>query len=126
MVRARFLADTNVPVKIIHSLRGLGYNTVTMQNVENTSQPENPMDDDQVLDYATQHKRTVVTLNKKHFKKLREDNVTHYGIIICRTDDEEHKRAKEIDAIAKANKSLQQQLFVVPPMTAQELRSTSF
>ncbi len=122
MAKAKFFADTNVPIQIVRGLRGLGYDVETVQRVEGTSEPNSPMEDESVLGYATTHRRTVITLNCKHFKKLHEELIGHYGIILCRTDDEEAKRAKEIDSLAKANKSLQRQLFVVPPFSEAEIQ----
>jgi predicted nuclease of predicted toxin-antitoxin system len=44
--------------------------------------------DDQVLAFAKEHQRCVVTLNRRDFIRLHISNNNHDGIIVCTQDSD--------------------------------------
>lgn len=70
---ARLYADEDFPFPVIHILRGKKHDIIRTGT---------GISDVEVLKDAISHKRTVLTLNGKHFKALHEIMPWHYGIII--------------------------------------------
>ncbi len=112
---ARLYADVNFPRPTVDKLRKLGHDVQTVQQTEGTSRPESPMDDAQVLDFATSHRRAVLTLNVKHFERLHEQFPGHGGIIACKTDLDFRRQAKLIDRTIKPLSILNGQIIYVSP-----------
>ena len=71
------------------------------------------MPDEDVLAFAIQDGRAVLTLNRKHFIRLHSTQLDHRGIIVCTFDPDFEAQAQRIhDAIAGLD-SLDGQLFRV-------------
>jgi predicted nuclease of predicted toxin-antitoxin system len=83
---ARFYADEQFPRRVVDLLRGLGHDVLTVQEAERRGES-----DPEVLAFATNDNRSVITLNRKDFFKLHRLNQEHSGIIAC-TDDRDRER----------------------------------
>ncbi len=55
------------------------------------------MPDPQVLEYAVEQKRVLITMNRRHFIKLHEQEPKHFGIIVCTFDPDFAGLAARID-----------------------------
>jgi hypothetical protein len=118
----RLFADVQIPIPIVHALRRHhGYDVLTVQQVEGTSEPEQGLSDGTVLDIAVSHGRAVLTINGKDFRRLHFDaNGNHKGIIICNETSEYRKRAKEIDTAIKDHSPLHGKLIYVPTRVVED------
>jgi hypothetical protein len=112
---ARLLADANFPRPVTNRLRRLGHDIKTVQQVEGTSRPENPMTDAQVLSLATQEKRAVLTLNVTDFEAEADQQPGHEGIVACRLDLDSRRQARQIDRAIKGKKHLTAQIIYITP-----------
>jgi hypothetical protein len=112
---ARLLADANFPRPVTDRLRRLGHDIKTVQQVEGTSRPENPMTDAQVLNLATQEKRAVLTLNIADFEAEGGKLPGHEGIVACRLDLDSRRQARQIDRAIKGKKHLTAQIIYITP-----------
>jgi hypothetical protein len=59
-------------------------------------QADQAIPDDEVLAYAVQRKRILLTFNRKHFIKLHNDGSEHTGIIVCTVDTDFKALAQRI------------------------------
>lgn len=76
-------SNENFPLDMVLALRGLGYSVLTSYDAGQANQG---IPDDQVLAFAQQQNRTVITLNRDDFLKLHRSGIQHSGIIICKDD----------------------------------------
>ncbi len=82
---ALLYSNENFPKRVVEELRRLGHDVLTSYEAGRANQK---IPDDQVLAYATEQNRLVLTLNRLDFIRLhRETKVTHAGIIVCTHDD---------------------------------------
>lgn len=79
---ARLLADEQFPMPIVHALRLLGHDVVTVREAGEAKQGEG-WPDDYVLAYATERHRAVLTQNVSDFRVLHSAMPGHRGIILC-------------------------------------------
>lgn len=68
--------------------------------------------DEDVLADATIYQRAVLTINRKHFKKLHHEQPNHEGIILCSYDPDFHSQAVRIHEL----------IMAIPELTGQLLR----
>lgn len=80
---ARFYANENFPLPVVEELRKLRHDVLTIQEA---GKAEQEIPDDQVLAFASEDKRAVLTFNRKHFKKLHKARIAHEGVIACTFD----------------------------------------
>jgi predicted nuclease of predicted toxin-antitoxin system len=98
---ARLYTNENFPLQVVNLLRTLGHDVLTVQEAGNAGQA---IPDEEVLAFAVQHNRAVVTLNRRDFMRLHRANASHFGIIVCTQDEDVVGQAKRIDqAINDAN-----------------------
>jgi predicted nuclease of predicted toxin-antitoxin system len=83
---ARLYADEQFTRKVVELLRDLGHNVLTVQEAGNASLP-----DENVLEFAINQNRAILTLDRRDFKRLHQQKPNHFGIIAC-TDDEDRER----------------------------------
>lgn len=81
----QFYADENFPIYVVAELRNLGHDVLTAFEDGRANQK---IPDDEVLRRAAELGRTILTINRKDFKKLHESNDNHAGIIICTLDSD--------------------------------------
>jgi predicted nuclease of predicted toxin-antitoxin system len=88
---ASLYADEQFPFEVVEYLRNLGHDVLTVQEAGNANLK---IPDGEVLAFAISHKRAVLTLNRKDFKRLHRSQPSHSGIIVC-TDDSDRRRFAE-------------------------------
>ena len=79
----QFYADENFAIAVVVELRHLGHDVLTALEDGRANQK---IPDDKVLERATELGRTILTVNRKDFKKLHETDNRHAGIFICTFD----------------------------------------
>lgn len=112
---AKLYANENFPLDSVKELRTLGHDVVTVQE---TGHSNKGTPDDQVLKFATDNERTVVTTNRRDFirlhKTLAAAGESHAGIVTCTEDHDFIGLAARIDtAIKKENEQLAGKLLSV-------------
>ena len=96
----RFYSNENFPLAAVNKLRALGHDVLTTLEAGCSGQA---IADDEVLAFATQEGRVLLTLNRRDFIKLHPGQ-NHAGIIVCRFDLDYdalamriHKAIQEVD-----------------------------
>jgi predicted nuclease of predicted toxin-antitoxin system len=79
----KFYSNENFPMDVVMELRRLGYDVLTSYDAGQANQG---IPDEDVLTFATQQERAVITLNRDDFIALHRSGIPHNGIIICKTD----------------------------------------
>ena len=93
---AALYSNENYPFGIVDQLRQLGHDVLTAQEAGNGGRG---VPDDEVLSFATEQRRAILTHNRRHFFRLhRETSGQHAGIIACTYDPDEMRQAALIDA----------------------------
>jgi predicted nuclease of predicted toxin-antitoxin system len=64
---ARLYANENFPLPVVEELRATGHDVIT---VAETGKAEQAWPDEDVLEFAMQDDRVLLTLNRKHFIRL--------------------------------------------------------
>jgi hypothetical protein len=78
-------SNENFPRRVVEALRTLGHDVLTSFEAGRANQK---IPDDQVLSFATEVGRVVLTLNRLDFIRLhREGGGAHAGIVVCTRDD---------------------------------------
>jgi hypothetical protein len=95
---ARLYTNENFPLQVAGGLRILGHDVLTVQEAGNSGQA---IPDAAVLAFSTQDRRALVTLNRRHFIRLHQEQPDHQGIIVCTFDPDFAGQAQRIhDAVA--------------------------
>ncbi|MEH2135035.1 MAG: DUF5615 family PIN-like protein [Nostoc sp.] len=79
----KLYSNDNFPIDMVLELRQYGYDILTSQEAGQANQG---IPDEDVLTFATQNQRVVITLNREDFIALHRSAIYHQGIIICKTD----------------------------------------
>lgn len=106
-------ADENFELPIIKKLREKGYDILTALEAGNANQG---IPDEEVLAFAIEANRAVITLNCNDFKNLHKRDNNHCGIIICistRRTENRDDFADRIDLALRDKKSLEGELIRV-------------
>ena len=111
---ARFYANENSPLPVVAALRQFGHDVLTSLEAGNAGQR---VPDEQVLAFAIQHQRTILTLNRRHFVRLHLQHPQHSGIVACTYDADFGALAARIDAAVASVPDLAGQLIRInrPP-----------
>lgn len=80
---ARLYANENFPLPVVAELRRLGHDVLTTHDA---GKAERAIPDEEVLAFAHQQGRMVLTLNRKHFIALHRKKPAHSGIVVCTFD----------------------------------------
>jgi predicted nuclease of predicted toxin-antitoxin system len=92
-------ADENFELPVIKKLRAKGYDILTALEAGNANQG---IPDEEVLAFAIQEHRAVITLNYNDFKNLHKRDKNHCGIVICISTRRAQDRDDLTDRIDKA------------------------
>ena len=115
---ARLYANENFPIPVVEELRRLGHDTLTSYESGRSNQA---IPDEEVLRFAFNQERTLVTLNRKHFIQLHKKRPDHAGIIVCSFDVDFKALAQRIHAAISSESSLLGRLIRInrppPPAT---------
>jgi len=95
---ANFYADEQFPLKATQHLCALGHDVLTVQAAGNANRS---IPDDEVLAFATEQNRAVLTLNRRDFIRLHQQNPNHAGIVVCKDDRDKRLLAERIDHAIK-------------------------
>jgi hypothetical protein len=109
---AAIYANENFPRRVVYELRLLGHDVLTSQEAGRANQM---VPDEEVLKFATEQGRSLITLNRLDFYRLhRSTSGQHAGIITCTRDDENPAAfAQRIHAAISAGTGLAGQLIRV-------------
>lgn len=107
---ARLYSNENFPLPVVEELRRLGHDVLT---VREAGKAEQAIPDEQVLAFAIENERAVLTLNRKHFVALHRSTPLHRGIIVCTFDANFLGQAQRIDAALQEHTILDAQLIRV-------------
>jgi predicted nuclease of predicted toxin-antitoxin system len=107
---ADLYTNENFPLPAAEELRRLGHNVMTVQESGLGGQS---ITDDEVLRFATGHRRVVVTLNRRHFVRLHDEGSEHAGIVVCTVDNDFIALAGRIDVVIRENREFKGWLFRV-------------
>lgn len=99
---ARLFADENFPQPVVTALRALGHDVLTVAEIGRANQG---WPDDEVLAYATDHRRVLLTVNRMHFHRLHQQRPAHGGIVACTEDMDFDGLARRIRAALAATPS---------------------
>jgi predicted nuclease of predicted toxin-antitoxin system len=106
----RLYADEQFPLTVVKLLREMGHDVLTVQDA---NQAGLKISDIEVLNFATENNRAVLTLNRKDFIKLHYSTPNHSGIIVCRDDRNWKELAKRINDTILSVESLESSLIRV-------------
>jgi hypothetical protein len=107
---ARLYSNENFPFPAVEKLRELGHDVLTIQEAGKADQA---LPDKEVLAFAIRENRAVLTLNRRHFKRLHRENPQHAGIVLCTVDPDFAGQAERIHSAISALASLAGQLIRV-------------
>lgn len=100
---ARLYANENFPRQVVEALRDLGHDVLTAREAGLDNQR---IEDVDVLTYAINDHRAVITINRRDFKRLHRQQPTHRGIIVCSADADTAGQAQRIHAAISAYNTL--------------------
>lgn len=104
----RLYADEQYPYPVVKCLRELGHDVLTVQEAGKANQR---IPDDEVLAFATNDNRAVITQNRRDFIQLHRLQLNHAGIIVCSDDRNWDALALRIHAAVEPEESLQGKLI---------------
>jgi predicted nuclease of predicted toxin-antitoxin system len=104
----RFYADEQFPYRIVEVLRELGHDILTVQAADNRG-----LSDEEVLAFAIQENRAILTFNRRHFIRLHNQQPNHAGIIVCKDDPDREGIALRIKAAIASIETLNGMLIRV-------------
>ena len=107
---AKLYADEQFPRQVVEFLRSFSHDVLTAQEAGKANLK---IPDLEVLAFAIQENRAVLTLNRYDFIKLHHQQSEHYGIIVCRDDHNWEQLAIRIDREIASRDSLRGQLIRV-------------
>ena len=108
---ARFYSDENVPMEVVRVLRSLGHDVLTAFEAGRANRNTQ---DAEVLRFAVEEKRAVLTLNRLDFHRLhRLTKGAHNGIVTCTRDPASPALAHRIHEEAMKSESLTGKLIRV-------------
>ncbi len=97
---ARFYSNENIPLEVVRLLRSMGHDVLTSLDA---GQANRKTPDDEVLRFAVQEGRIVLTLNRLDFHRLHQSTEgAHCGIITCTRDTDSNALARRIDEAVQA------------------------
>lgn len=100
---ALFYTNENFPIKVAQYLREMGHDVLTSHEAGKANQR---IPDADVLVYATETKRILLTLNRRDFITLHDQSAQHTGIIVCTQNPDLRQQAEQIDKAVGEVKSM--------------------
>jgi hypothetical protein len=108
---ASFYSNENFPQGTVEALRKLGHDVLSSHDAGKSRQS---IPDDEVLSFATEESRAVLTLNRRDFIALHgSTSGKHAGIIVCTQDANFQAQARRIHEAVAGMGSLNGQLLRV-------------
>ena len=100
---AKLYANENFPIGVVEQLRAMGHDVVMTHD---TGQSDRSVPDDEVLKFAIDNRRAVITLNRRDFIRLHNRDHSHFGIVVCTVDTDFVGQAARIDTELRAQTDL--------------------
>ncbi len=107
---ALLCTNENFPLPAAAELRRLGHDVLT---IHETGKAGQAIPDEDVLLFARAERRTLVTLNRKHFIRLHQASSDHFDIVVCTFDPDFVSLAIRIHEAVGSQADLQGQLVRV-------------
>ncbi|HEX9872375.1 MAG TPA: DUF5615 family PIN-like protein [Candidatus Tectomicrobia bacterium] len=107
---ARLYANENFPLPAVETLRRFGHDVLTTADSGRAGQA---IPDAEVLAFAIEALRSVVTLNRRHFIQLHHTTPEHAGIVVCTFDPDFAALALRIHTALEARPQMAGQLVRV-------------
>ena len=107
---ARLYADEQFPRQVSDLLREMGHDVLTVQQAEKDNLG---IPDEEVLAFAIEENRTVITLNRRDFIRLHRANSKHSGIVVCTNDRDRLQLANRIEEAIFNHEPLKNKLIRV-------------
>ena len=101
--RVRFYANENFPAPSVNELRAPGHDVLTTSDAGNANRK---IPDSEVLRYAAENGRVMLTLNRRDFIRLHERGAAHTGLVVCHEDLDFQRLAHGVHAVAGANPNM--------------------
>ncbi len=101
-------ADTHFPLQVVEVLRGLGHDVPT---VLEAGQANQRIPDPEILAFAVSAGRALLTLNRRDFIHLHQDQPAHHGIVVCTEDLDTKGQAQRIHDAISASPTLDGKLI---------------
>lgn len=111
---ARMYSNENFPLPVVVELRRLGHDVLTVLEAGRADQT---IPDDEVLSFAVQQDRAVLTMNRRHFIRLHSQQPQHAGIIVCTFDRNFLGLAARINAVIQTEGDIAGKLLRVHRMS---------
>ena len=106
----KLYSNENFPLDIVVELRKFGYDVLTSYEA---GQANLGIPDEDVLTFATQQGRAVITLNRDDFIALHRSHILHQGMIICKTDRDYIGQAQTLHAYLQGKQEFSNSLIRV-------------
>jgi predicted nuclease of predicted toxin-antitoxin system len=107
---ARIYTNENFPLPVVEELRQVGHDMLTSYEC---GQAGRAIPDAEVLAFATENERILLTMNRRHFIRLHSHNPQHTGIIVCTVDPDFVALAQRIHQALEAQPDMIGQLVRV-------------
>jgi Domain of unknown function (DUF5615) len=104
---AHFYSNENIPLPVVEELRALGHDVITTQDAGKANQS---VADSNVLAFAVDQERILLTLNRRHFIRLHQTTPEHWGIVVCTYDPDFEALARRIVAATTSSTEMRGQL----------------
>jgi len=101
---ASFYSNENFPIGVVRHLRELGHDVLTSHEAGKANQR---IPDQDVLAYAAELGRILLTLNRWDFIALHNQATRHTGIIVCAQNSNVIQQAEKIDKAVAAAENMQ-------------------
>ena len=106
----RFYANENFPQPVVEALRTLGHDVLTSLEAGRANQR---IEDSEVLRFANDDDRVLLTLNRRHFRRLHQAGQPHRGIVACTRDVDFARQARRIVVAIRTGSTVVGQFIVV-------------
>jgi predicted nuclease of predicted toxin-antitoxin system len=106
----RLYSNENFPLPVVEALRENGHDVLTTHDAGKSNEG---IPDAEVLRFAIENKRAVITHNRQDFIRLHRLNPDHEGIIVCTDNPDFPALAAKVHAQLQRMESLQGQMVRV-------------
>lgn len=107
---ARPYANENFPWPVVEGLRRPSHDVLTTEAAGNAGRA---VPDEDVLAFAANGDRVLLTLNRKRFVRLHGERPRHAGIVACTFDPDFGRQARRVHEALKAEPMLAGRLLRV-------------
>jgi predicted nuclease of predicted toxin-antitoxin system len=91
----KIYSNENFPFGVVERLREMQYDVLTTKDAGKSGEG---IPDEEVLRFAIQEERALITLNRKDFIQLHKVIPNHWGIIVCTVNHDLDYLAQKIDS----------------------------